>query len=61
MYGFLIYEGCVSVEVYKNEDDKYVLFRSMEMNDPPMRKIWDVVRNLILWPTDFPRHACVQL
>lgn len=61
MRGDLIYEGCVYIKVHKREDDKYVLFRNMEMDDPPMRKIWDAVENFILWPTEFPHHACVQL
>ena len=27
VHGVLIYEGCVSMEVHKSEDDEYVLFR----------------------------------
>ena len=43
------YEECVSMVVYKNEDDEYILlFKSVEMDDPPMRKIGEVVRNFIL-------------
>ena len=56
-----IYEECVSMVVYKNEDDEYILFKSVEMDDPPMRKIGEVVRNFILWPTKFLRHPYVQL
>lgn len=43
-----IYEEYVSMVVYKNEDDEYILFKSVEMDDPPMRKIGEVVRNFIL-------------
>lgn len=59
VHGVLIYEGCVSVEVHKSEVDKYVLFRSVEMDDPPIRKMRNAVGNIILWPTEFLRHACV--
>ena len=54
-----IYKGCVSVEVHKSEDDDYVFFRSVEMNDPPIRKIGEAVGYFILWPTEFLRHTCV--
>ena len=61
MHRVPIYEGCVSVEVKKNEDDKYVFFRSVKMDDPPIRKIGDDVGNFILWHAEFLRHAYVQL
>ena len=56
-----IYEGCISVKVHKSEDDEYVIFRSVEIDDPPIRDIREAMRNFILWPTEFVRHACVQL
>ena len=44
----LIYKRCVSVEVHKNVDDEYVIFRSVKIDDPPMRKIGEAVKNFIL-------------
>ena len=35
MHGVSIYEGCVSVEVARSEEDEYVIFRSVKMDDPP--------------------------
>ena len=56
-----IYEGYVSVEVNKSEDDNYVLFKNVEMDDPPIRKIGEVVGNFILWPTVFLRFMCAAV
>ena len=60
MHGATIYEDCVFLEVQKNEDDEYVLLRSMKMDDPPLRKITDAMKNFIIWPTEFPRHATMH-
>jgi hypothetical protein len=59
-HGAIIYEGCVSLEVQKSEDDKYVLFRSVEMDDPLLRKIGEAVENFIMWPTEILRHATMH-
>ena len=48
VYEVLIYKGCVSVEVHKSEDDEYGLFSSVELDDPPIRKIEEDVGNFIL-------------
>lgn len=61
MYEVSIYEGCISVEVNKSEDDEYVLFRTVKMDDPPIRKMEEVVRYFILWPTKYLRHVFRQL
>jgi hypothetical protein len=61
VHGVPIYEGCVSVDINKSKDDEYVLFRSVEMNDPPIRKIGEVVGHFIMWPTKFLCPSYVQL
>jgi hypothetical protein len=61
VHGVPIYQGCVSVEVNKSVDDEYTLFVSVEMDDPPIRKIGQAVGNFIMWPKEFLRPACVQL
>ena len=48
VHGVPIYEGCVSVEVYKSEDDEYVFFRSVEIDDPYIRKIDEAMGDFIL-------------
>ena len=48
VHGFLIYERCMVVEVHKSEDNEYVLFRSVKIDDPPIRKIGNIVKNFIL-------------
>jgi hypothetical protein len=60
LHGAIIYEGCVSLEVQKCEHDEYVLFISVEMDDPPLRKIGEVVGNFIMWPTEFLRHPTMH-
>ena len=37
-----IYQGCVSVEVNKSENDEYVIFRSMEIDDSSKWKIGEL-------------------
>ena len=59
VHGVPIYEGCVSVEVARSEKDEYVISNSVEMDDPPIRKIGEAVENFILWLMEFLRHACV--
>ena len=36
-------------------------FKSVEMDDPPMRKVGEDVGNFILWPTEFLCYACMRL
>ena len=60
LHGAIIYEGSVSLEVQKSEDDEYVIFKSMEMDDPPLRKIGEAMGSFIMWPTEFPRHPTMQ-
>jgi hypothetical protein len=48
LHDAIIYEGCVSLEVQKSKDDEYVIFRSMEMDDPLLRKIEKAVGNFIM-------------
>jgi hypothetical protein len=60
LHGATIYEVCVFLEVLKSEDDKYVLFKSVEMDDPPLRKIGKAVGNFIMWPTEFLCHTTMQ-
>ena len=52
LHGAIIYEGYVSLEVQKSEDDEYVLFKSVEMDDPLLRKIGEAVGSFIIWPTE---------
>ena len=60
LHDAIIYEGCVSLEVQKSENNEYILFKSVEMDDPPLRKIGEVVGNFIMWPTEFLRHPTMQ-
>ena len=57
VHGVSIYAGCVSAEVKCCEDDDYVLFKSVETDDPPIRKMRELVGNIILWPTEFLLHG----
>lgn len=47
----LIYKGCLFVKAHKTEDDEYVLFKNVKIDDPPMQKIGEAVGYFILWPT----------
>ena len=47
----VICEGIVSMEVLRSQDDAYMLYRSIMLDDPPITKIGDAVGQFILWPT----------
>ena len=59
LHGVPIYTDCLSLEVQKSEDNDYVLFRSVDLDDLPIRKIEEAVGWFILWPTEFLHHACM--
>ena len=60
LHGTTIYEDCVSLDVQKSENDEYVIFRSVDFDDPPLQKIEEVVENFIMCPTKFLRHATMH-
>ena len=46
--------------VQRSHSDGYNLFKSIKLDDPPIKKIGEVVRNSIILSTEFLRHACVE-
>jgi hypothetical protein len=62
LHGVTIPEGCVFVEVQKTNNDDYLLYCSVDLDDPPITtpitKMGQVVGSFILWPTQFLKHAC---
>lgn len=60
VHGVTIPEGCVTVEVSKSNNDDYVLYESVDLDDPPITKMGQAVNTFILWPLEFLNHA-VQL
>ena len=60
LHDAITYKDYVSLEMQKYEDDEYVLFKSVKMDDPLLRKIGESVENFIMWPTEFLRHATMQ-
>ena len=57
----IIYEGCMFLVVQRSHSDGYNLFKSIKLDDPPIKKIGEVVINSIILSTEFLRHACVEL
>ena len=45
LHRVLIYKTCMSLEVQRSHDDEYVLFKSVKLNEFPMKKIGEVVKN----------------
>ena len=58
LHGVTIPEGCVSVEVQKSKLDEYLLYCSVDLDDPPITKMGQAVGSFILWPTQFLKHPC---
>ena len=59
LHGVTIEEGCVSVQVMKSIDPSYMLFKGIDLDDPHVTIIGEVVGNFILWPREFLRHSSV--
>ena len=51
LHGVVIAKGTVSLVVLQSHDDKYVLYKPLMRDDPPVSKIGDAVGQFILWPT----------
>lgn len=60
LHGVTIPEGCVTVEVSKSNNDDYLLYETVDLDDPPITKMGQAVNSYILWPLEFLNHA-VQL
>jgi hypothetical protein len=56
LHGATVPEGCVSVEVQKSNNDDYILYSSVDLDDPPITTIGQAVASFILWPTQFLKH-----
>ena len=48
MHEVIIYEGCVSLEVQMSHDNEYNIFKNVELNDFPIKKIEEVIKNFIM-------------
>lgn len=48
LHEVIVYEGCVSLEVEKSHDDEYNIFKGVKLDDPPIKKIEEVIRNFIM-------------
>jgi len=53
LHGVTIPKGCVSVEVQKSNNDDYLLYSNVDLDNPPITKMGQVVGSFILWPTQF--------
>ncbi len=56
LHGETIPEGCVSVEVQESNNDKYEIYKSVNLDDPPISTMGRAVKSFILWPTQFLKH-----
>jgi hypothetical protein len=59
LHGVSIEEGCVSLQVTKSIEPSYMLFKGIDLDDPPLSIMGEAVGNFILWPTEFLRHLPV--
>ena len=57
LHGSQICEGVVSIHIMKSYNDQYELYESVELDDPLIRRIGEVVGNLVLWPVEFLQHG----
>ena len=51
LHGVTLEEGCVSVEVQKSNNDDYLLYACVELDDPPITEMGAAVGSFIKWPT----------
>ena len=48
LHGVLIYKTCMFLEVQRSHDDEYVIFKSIKLDDTPIKNIEEVVKNFIM-------------
>jgi hypothetical protein len=48
LHEIIIYKSCVSLKVQRSHNDEYVLFKSVELDDPPIKEIGEVLGNFIM-------------
>ena len=60
LHRFITYKICMFLEVQRSHDDEYVVFKSVKLDDPLIKKIEEVVHNFIMYPTKFLRHVYVD-
>ena len=46
--GVLIYKTCMFLEVQRSHDDEYVIFKSIKLDDTPIKNIGEVVKKFIM-------------
>lgn len=51
-HGVAIPESCITIEVHSSNDDDYLLYAPVNMDDPPITNMGQAVNNYILWPLD---------
>jgi hypothetical protein len=61
LHGATIPEGCVSVEVERSNNEDYVLYASVNLDDPPITKMGQAVKSFIMWPTEFLKRSTAPL
>lgn len=48
LHKVIIYEDCMSLEVQWSHNDEFNFFKSIELDDPLIKKIGEVVKNFIM-------------
>lgn len=59
LHGVTIEEGCVSLQVTKSVDPSYMLFKGIDLDDPPVTIVGEAVGSFILWPREFLRRFSI--
>ena len=55
-----MFSSCVSLEVQRSHNKEYILFKSIDVDDPSIKKIGKIIGNSIIWPIEFLQHACIE-
>jgi hypothetical protein len=48
LHEIIIDKSRVSLKVQRSHNDEYVLFKSVELDDPPIKEIGEVIGNFIM-------------
>ena len=48
LHRVLIYKISMSFKMQRSDDDKYVIFNSVKLDDPPIKKIGEFVESFII-------------
>ena len=53
LHGVIMFSSCMSLEVQRSHNKEYVLFKSIDLDDPSIKKIGEATKSSKICPIEF--------